>query len=131
MVDSVSDFLRATASEIVHRIGMGQWTASEVLEAYITRAVVAQQTTNCLTEILFRQAREEAAALDREFAHTRKLRGALHGVPVSFKDIYDIKGHDTTLGFTSYANKPRPADADVSLWRPSGEQATIFVHPHT
>lgn len=38
------------AKEIVERISVGEWTASEVLEAYISRAVLAQNTTNCLTE---------------------------------------------------------------------------------
>ena len=37
--------------------------------------------------VLFEQALEEAAALDAEFASTKKLRGTLHGVPVSFKDL--------------------------------------------
>jgi len=39
---------------------------------------------SCL--VLFDQARCEAAALDREFAETKKLMGPLHGVPVTFKD---------------------------------------------
>lgn len=39
-----------TAKEIVEHISNGEWTASEVLEAYIARAVQAQDITNCLTE---------------------------------------------------------------------------------
>ena len=38
------------ASEIVTRIESGEWTASEVLEAYIARAAFAHSRTNCLTE---------------------------------------------------------------------------------
>lgn len=41
---------RLTAKEIVERISRGEWTASEVLEAYISRAFLAQNVTNCLTE---------------------------------------------------------------------------------
>ena len=36
--------------------------------------------------VLFDQAREEAEALDKDFAKTNKLKGSLHGVPFSFKD---------------------------------------------
>lgn len=43
-------FLRATASEIVSRIERGEWTASQVVSAYIAQSVLAQQTTNCVTE---------------------------------------------------------------------------------
>lgn len=41
---------RTLASEIVKRIESGEWTASEVLEAYIARAAFAHSRTNCLTE---------------------------------------------------------------------------------
>ena len=59
--------------------------------------------TNCLTEseylcdineeiyliyaqVMFEEARTTAKSLDDEFAATKKLRGPLHGVPVSIKD---------------------------------------------
>ncbi|KAI0731184.1 amidase signature domain-containing protein [Earliella scabrosa] len=114
-------YLRATAPEIVQRISDGEWTASAVLEAYIARAVLAQDATNCLTEVLFAQAREEARALDEEFASTRKVRGPLHGVPVSFKDQYDIKGVDSTVGFSAWADNPSSADSHVvALIRAAG-----------
>ena len=38
------------APEIVQHISDGEWTASDVLEAYISRAILAQDLTNCLTE---------------------------------------------------------------------------------
>ena len=38
------------ASDIVSHIATGKWTASQVLEAYIPRATLAQSKTNCLTE---------------------------------------------------------------------------------
>jgi len=40
----------SSASQIVSHIRKGEWTASEVLEAYISRAALAQENTNCLTE---------------------------------------------------------------------------------
>ncbi|KAL1941132.1 hypothetical protein VTO73DRAFT_7344 [Trametes versicolor] len=114
-------YLRATAKEIVQRIAKGDWTASDVLDAYLARAVLAQDVTNCLTEVLFAEARAQAQALDDEFTRTGKVRGPLHGVPVSFKDTYDIKGHDTTLGFSSHADDPRPEDSlVVALVRAAG-----------
>ena len=92
-----------TASEIVSNIEIGEWTASQVLEAYITRAALAHERTNCLTEgafyfssssinansqatplvVFLQRARQRAGELDVEFATTKKLRGPLHGVPVS------------------------------------------------
>ncbi|GJE91018.1 amidase signature enzyme [Phanerochaete sordida] len=116
-----SVFLVASASEIVKRIEAGEWTASEVLEAYISRAALAQQTTNCLTEVLFDEARVHAQALDEHMRCTKKLKGPLHGVPVSFKDIFDISGYDSSMGHTSEAHKPAQEDAElVRLVREAG-----------
>ncbi|KAF8135201.1 amidase signature domain-containing protein [Boletus edulis] len=124
-------FLQATASEIVENIASGKWTASQVLDAYMARAVVSQAKTNCITEVLFEDAKKQAKVLDEEFSRTGKLRGPLHGVPMSFKDqcmlldeiLYtdvlsecadEISGYDATIGFTHWANKPCTTDAFVS-----------------
>ncbi|KAG8212908.1 amidase signature domain-containing protein [Butyriboletus roseoflavus] len=104
-------FLHATATEIVEHIAAGKWTASQVLDAYMTRAVVSQSNTNCITEVLFEDAKKQAKELDEEFTRTGKLRGPLHGVPMSFKDQYEIAGYDATLGFTHWAHKPSTKDA--------------------
>lgn len=93
-----------TATEIVSRIEKGEWTASQVIEAYIARASLAHAATNCLTEgvsprftsdivthtgaVMFDWAREQAHDLDAEFASTKKLRGPLHGVPVGKNNIH-------------------------------------------
>ncbi|KAF8639100.1 hypothetical protein AX17_001743 [Amanita inopinata Kibby_2008] len=108
-----SQFLNATASQIVSQIKKGEWTASQVLEAYISRATLAQETTNCITEVMFASARKQALILDEEFASSGKLRGPLHGVPISFKDQYDFAGVDTSLGFTQWTNNPAKKHASL------------------
>ncbi|KDQ12989.1 hypothetical protein BOTBODRAFT_56307 [Botryobasidium botryosum FD-172 SS1] len=109
----VQAILGANASEIVRHIQNEDegWTATNVVRAYIERAIVAQSKTNCLTEILFAEALAEAEALDKEFRATKKIKGPLHGVPVSFKDLFHIKGFDHTIGFTDWANHPAADDA--------------------
>ncbi|KAJ3996839.1 amidase signature domain-containing protein [Lentinula boryana] len=109
-------FLEAGAHEIVSRIGKGEWTAREVVEAYIAQAAQAQTTTNCLTEVVFQQALKRAETLDAEYSATKRLRGPLHGVPFSakFTDQFrsvDIVGFDTSIGFTTWANKPAITNA--------------------
>ncbi|KAI0278662.1 amidase signature domain-containing protein, partial [Russula brevipes] len=119
-------YLNATASQIVENISAGTWTASTVLEAYIARAAQVQQATNCLTEVFFEQAREDARQLDAEFAETGRLKGPLHGVPISLKDQFDVKGFDSTIGYTQWANKPAERDAAlVATLRTAG--AVIFT----
>ncbi|KAG5647829.1 hypothetical protein DXG03_007753 [Asterophora parasitica] len=121
-------FTDATATQIVAHIEKGEWTASQVVEAYITRAAYAQAKTNCLTEVMFDWAREQAKELDEEFATTKSLRGPLHGVPVSPLVVldFDIIGFDSSIGFTQWANKPATTNADlVSQFIAAG--AVLFV----
>ncbi|KAJ7273340.1 amidase [Mycena rebaudengoi] len=108
-----AEYLKATASEIVRRIERGEWTASKVIEAYIARAAMAHQATNCITEVLFDEARKLAKELDVEFAATNKLRGPLHGVPISLKDQFDLVGVDSSIGFSARLGKPATINADV------------------
>ncbi|KAJ7646872.1 amidase signature enzyme [Roridomyces roridus] len=105
-------FLRSTAKEIVSNIESRVWTASQVLEGFIAQAVVAQSATNCVTEVLFRDARQRAKKLDLQFEQTGKVVGPLHGVPISVKDQYDIVGYDSTVGLTRRINQPAHANAD-------------------
>ncbi|KAI0027805.1 amidase signature domain-containing protein [Vararia minispora EC-137] len=119
-------FLNATANEIVQHIEKGEWTASQVLEAYIARAVQAQQETRCLTEVFLERARAEARSLDEHFSTSKTLRGPLHGVPVSLKDQLHVAGCDTTLGYTTRIHRPENDDAVIAtLLRNAG--AVPFV----
>ncbi|KAG7093651.1 hypothetical protein E1B28_007313 [Marasmius oreades] len=106
-------FLKAGTKEIVSRIQSGEWTAVQVVEAYIARAAVAHAQTNCGTEILFEQALKQANDLDAEYASTKQLRGPFHGVPISLKDQYDVTGFDSTVGYTRWANNPAKKNAGI------------------
>ncbi|KZT59894.1 amidase signature enzyme [Calocera cornea HHB12733] len=107
-----SAHLSATAGEITHNIQThtAGWTAELVTAAYISRALEAHAATNCITEVMFLDALEQARALDKEFEATGRARGALHGVPVSFKDQFNVKGYDSTIGYTQWAYNPAKED---------------------
>ena len=42
--------------------------------------------TVCRAVVFFKEAREDARKLDIEFAENGRLKGPLHGVPISLKD---------------------------------------------
>ncbi|KAG8982635.1 hypothetical protein FRB93_007949 [Tulasnella sp. JGI-2019a] len=116
-------FLLADATQIVEHIQNRDpgWTAERVLIAYARQAIHAQEATNCLTEVMFEDALKEARDLDREFERTGTIKGPLHGVPISFKDLYRIKGYDYSVGFTAYCGKPSEEDGElVSQVRAAG-----------
>ncbi|KAF4336575.1 general amidase [Fusarium beomiforme] len=69
--------------------------------------------TNCLTEICFDDALSQATHLDRFWQENGRLIGPLHGVPVTVKDQFNIKGLDSTLGYVGKAFAPAESDAPL------------------
>ncbi|KAE8339324.1 hypothetical protein BDV24DRAFT_165496 [Aspergillus arachidicola] len=98
-------------SVLVDQFRTGKFIVEAVTLAYIRRAVIAQQLTNCITEVVFEDALTQARALDRAFQETGHLKGPLHGVPVTLKDQFNIKGVDTTLGYVGRSFAPATEDA--------------------
>jgi hypothetical protein len=72
---------------LLERIASRKYTSVQVAEAFCKRASIAQQLTNCLTEILYDQALERARWLDERLEREGKTVGILHGLPVSIKVI--------------------------------------------
>ncbi|EEH50619.2 uncharacterized protein PADG_06698 [Paracoccidioides brasiliensis Pb18] len=98
---------------LLHEIASGKLSAREVSEAFCKRAAISHQLTRCITEPLFEQALARASELDAHLKRTGKLIGPLHGLPISVKDSYDIKGFDSTTGLASLAFKPATENAPL------------------
>ncbi|KAK9324246.1 amidase signature domain-containing protein [Lipomyces orientalis] len=96
---------RTPVAELVTNVHKGVVKPIDVLHAYGKRALKAQENTNCLTEIMFKDAEKQA-----EICNTH---GSLAGVPISFKDTVSIKGYDCTLGIAMHAFKPLQNDAPL------------------
>ncbi|KAG9994692.1 amidase, partial [Aureobasidium melanogenum] len=90
------------ATEIVNKTSSGQWTAVEVTKAFCHRSAVAHQLVNCLHEIFYEAAIESAQKLDQYFANHKKPIGPLHGLPVSLKDQFHVKGVETHMGYVGW-----------------------------
>lgn len=99
------------ATSLADAIRSHKLTAEEVTIAFCKRAAIAQQVCNCLTEIFFEDAIERAKFLDSEYARTGKTLGPMHGVPVSLKDTFEVKGYDASIGIASLAEKPSKKSA--------------------
>ncbi|KAL4795793.1 amidase signature domain-containing protein [Aspergillus venezuelensis] len=93
------------AASLVEAIAAAKYTAEEVAVAFCKRAAIAQQLTACLTEIFFNEAIAHAKELDEHFKTTGKTKGPFHGLPISVKDSFNVKGYETTVGFVSFIGK--------------------------
>ncbi|KAJ6084591.1 Amidase [Penicillium sp. IBT 16267x] len=100
--------------ELVRDIQGSTTSALTVLRTYGKVAVRAQKRTNCITELLLPEAE---SWLESEV----NLKGPLAGIPVSLKDSVQIKGFDTTLGYSALAGKPFTEDGPMTkLLKDSG-----------
>ncbi|MDQ0564032.1 aspartyl-tRNA(Asn)/glutamyl-tRNA(Gln) amidotransferase subunit A [Rhizobium mesoamericanum] len=84
----------------------------EVTEAVID-GIESYADRSVFTAILKDRATEEAKASSKRMKEGRS-RGMLDGIPIAWKDLFDIKGRTTTAGSTVMASGP-VAEADASV----------------
>jgi hypothetical protein len=101
------------ATTLIQLISTGKLTSLAVVTAFCKRAAIAQQCTNCLTEIMFDEALARARECDDYLAKNGKPIGPLHGLPISLKDSFNVKGTQTTIGYVSFIANPPAAENSV------------------
>ncbi|KAJ9603096.1 hypothetical protein H2200_012391 [Cladophialophora chaetospira] len=94
------------AVDLIAKMAAGELSSFEVTQAFCKRAAIAHQVTNCLTEIFFDRALERAKELDEYLEKEGKPMGPLHGMPISLKDSFNLKGTYSTIGYVSFINRP-------------------------
>src|SRR3989442_9084027 len=96
------------------KIGMGSDPISAVAAATeaLARIAARNPSLNAFIAVLANEALEQARALDDERARGR-VRGPLHGVPVSLKDLIDVKGVPTTAASRVRAGQVAATGAPV------------------
>ncbi|EGO31021.1 hypothetical protein SERLADRAFT_359135 [Serpula lacrymans var. lacrymans S7.9] len=127
LTDTERCIVHCDATALADLIRKRVHSAVDVLTAFVKAAVVAQDLTNCLSEIFIEEGYERAKQLDRHLLETGQTVGPLHGVPVSIKDHIKIKGIDTSTGYIGWAYKT-VADSDavvVDILRKAG--AILYV----
>lgn len=83
---------------LLRKLSSGELSSLELTQAFAKRAALAHQLTTCCTEIFFDEAFAVAKEMDEHLANTGKTLGPLHGLPVSIKDLFSVKGVDTSIG---------------------------------
>lgn len=100
-------------SALLQALSSKKFSARRVIDAFCHRAAIAHQLTNCLTEPLFEQAAARAKFLDQYLEDHDTTFGPLHGLPVSVKDTFNIRGVDSSTGLAAYCFKPASKNAPL------------------
>ncbi|KAG7695402.1 hypothetical protein KL915_002792 [Ogataea haglerorum] len=109
-----------SASSLLKRLQTGELSSYTVTKAFCHRACIGHQLTNCLTSLFCDEALSRAIELDNHFKEHGPV-GPLHGLPVSFKDAFLIRGHKTTFGYLSWKDNVSERDGlPVSIMKSLG-----------
>ncbi|PYH89678.1 general amidase GmdB [Aspergillus ellipticus CBS 707.79] len=103
-----------SVAQLQQHLAQGTLRSVEVTTAFCKRAAVAQQLTSCLTEHFFNRALQRAKYLDNYLQREKKVVGPLHGVPISLKDSFLVKGYQSTIGYVSFLEH-EPATSNSAL----------------
>ncbi|KAH8684653.1 acetamidase-like protein [Tricladium varicosporioides] len=109
------EILDTNAEDIIFKIKNRLWTSVEVTKAFCKASIVAQQLTNCLTEILFPEALARAQFLDEYLEKNGQVVGPLHGLPISLKDCMITPPHPSSIGMACYANEATIPEQETVL----------------
>ncbi|WVR08198.1 hypothetical protein IAU60_005245 [Kwoniella sp. DSM 27419] len=124
--DAEVDITEQDAAALVEKMIKGELKSYDVTLAFCKRAAIAQQLTNCLTEIFFDKALATAKSIDETFEQTGQPVGALHGLPVSLKDNFYVEGVDTTVGFVGWANDPATKEKESEMTKIMRETGAVL-----
>jgi aspartyl-tRNA(Asn)/glutamyl-tRNA(Gln) amidotransferase subunit A len=113
-----------TITRLAPRVASGELHSERLTEDALGTIVRLQPSLNAFITVTADQALADARRADQEIAAGR-YRGALHGIPISLKDLIDVAGTPTTAG--SRVRDGRIAIADAPVVRHLKQAGAILV----
>jgi aspartyl-tRNA(Asn)/glutamyl-tRNA(Gln) amidotransferase subunit A len=113
-----------TIAEASLRLRDRSVSSAALTEAALDAIARESASLNAFITILADSARAAAAQADRELAAGQD-RGALHGIPISLKDLIDVAGVPTTAG--SRVRRAHLATTDAPIVRHLREAGAVIV----
>lgn len=106
------NFHTLSARDIAAQIKSGAASSLEVTKYFIARIEKHNEALNAVIATRFDAALEDAARADEAVKNGTAL-GALHGVPMTIKDAFEIDGLTCDVGHTAWAERVSDSNAVV------------------
>ena len=113
-----------TIEEFGRRLRARECSAAEITDACLHRIDAENPRLNAFILVMADQARAQAREADLELAAGRD-RGPLHGVPISIKDLFDVRGTPTTAA--SRVRDGQTAERDAPAIAHLRQAGAVFV----
>lgn len=108
----MKSYVFKSATELSSLIRNKEATSTAILKAHLDHIREHNPAIGAIVELLEEQAVKEAEACDRE-AQSGNFRGPLHGIPMTVKDQFWVKGTKSTLNSNRFKDWEAPEDALV------------------
>lgn len=118
------DLIDLGACELAAAIRRGDCTSLEATEAHLERMAQVEPSLNAMADILAEPARAAARAAD-DAARQGHWLGPLHGLPMTIKEQYRLRGTVACLGLARFAQ--RVDTEDGPLVRRLRERGAVFL----
>jgi aspartyl-tRNA(Asn)/glutamyl-tRNA(Gln) amidotransferase subunit A len=113
-----------TIAQLAAALERREMTSEAVTERCLTEIAESNPALNAFIAVFADEARAQAKDADREIAAGR-YRGPLHGVPISLKDLLDLRGTSTTAA--SNVRKHHSAREDAPAVAHLRRAGAVFV----
>src|SRR5262249_39188809 len=110
--------------DFARRLRAGEISCEQTTEDTLRLIETEQPRLNAFILVMADEARTQARALDRELAAGHD-RGPLHGVPITIKDLLDLKGTPTTAA--SKVRQGHVAERDAVAVAHLRQAGAVFV----
>ena len=127
---SDTDLLFTPAAKAAALIRAKKLSPVEYLDAVLKAVGKANPKLNCFREVMADDARRDAKKAEEAVMRGEPL-GPLHGVPVSVKDLVDVKGVPTRHGSAIFDGNPPAAADDILVKRLRDAGAILFAKATT
>jgi aspartyl-tRNA(Asn)/glutamyl-tRNA(Gln) amidotransferase subunit A len=108
----MNDLSDLTLAQAAARLRERTVSPVELTQAYLHRIDQHDKGIGSYLLVMSDAAREQAQAAERALLRG-EWRGALHGIPIALKDLYEVQGYRTTAGSRFLRNHISPATATV------------------
>jgi amidase len=120
----MTDIAFASARKLATMVRKRKIGAAELLDHYLARVAKYNPKLNAIIATDIPAAKKRARAADRALAKG-EVWGPFHGVPMTVKEAFDVKGLPTTFGVTEFKDTAAKTNAlAVDRWEDAG--AIIF-----
>ncbi|XP_063902416.1 uncharacterized protein LOC135122119, partial [Zophobas morio] len=113
--EEISEITSLTAIEVLNALESRLWTCYEIVSAICSRSAAADSLLNCNSQVLYKKAFKRAKEIDNLISagNYNKEELPLLGLPISVKDVFEVKGTDCTFGCAHRLYQPSTLDGEL------------------